>query len=373
VVSWRVTHRAAAPVLAGFPYIVLAAGLFLGFRFGRGRLLLGLLVLVASAAATALRLPEPPVVISLLLPLNLTAAAFLPDRGPSSRAIRTWAIVVLAQVLVAAALVRLAPRPLAHALLQPLLPIDALDRSPVGQIPLVAFLLALGVTGYRVSMRGEASARGLFWAAATSLLALLAGGRNELLYFSTGGLALVIAMVEASHALAFRDDLTGLPGRRALNQALAAVDGRYIIAMVDVDHFKQFNDRHGHDVGDQVLKLVANRLAMMGAGTAYRYGGEEFAVVFTGSDPELAAAHLQSLRRNVEDATFTLRGRDRPKNGDPTRRGQSPRRRDISVTISIGAAKAGADQKEPAAVVKAADQALYRAKDRGRNRVEVDW
>jgi hypothetical protein len=136
---------------------VLAAGLFLGFRFGRGRLLVGLLVLVASAAATALRLPEPPVVVSLLLPLNLAAAAFLPDRGPSSRAIRTWAIVVIAEILVAAAAVRVVPRPLAHALLQPVFPIGALDRSPVGQIPLVAFLLALGVTGYRATILGEPS------------------------------------------------------------------------------------------------------------------------------------------------------------------------------------------------------------------------
>src|SRR2546421_12493897 len=81
--------------------------------------------------------------------------------------------------------------------------------------------------------------------------------------------------------MAYQDSLTQLPARRALNEALLRLGSQYTVGMVDVDHFKRINDSHGHDVGDQVLKMVAARLAQVGGGgRAYRYGGEEFAVIF---------------------------------------------------------------------------------------------
>ena len=102
-------------------------------------------------------------------------------------------------------------------------------------------------------------------------------------FMAAAGAILFISLLEESHSLAFRDTLTGLPGRRALEERLRSLGGRYTIAMVDIDHFKNFNDQHGHDVGDQVLKLVAARLAEVGGGgRAYRYGGEEFSVLFRG-------------------------------------------------------------------------------------------
>ena len=76
-------------------------------------------------------------------------------------------------------------------------------------------------------------------------------------------------------------------------QYLDGIKGLYTIAMVDVDHFKTFNDKHGHDVGDQVLQLVASRLARSpGGGRAYRYGGEEFTLIFPGRTREQALPHL---------------------------------------------------------------------------------
>ncbi len=84
-----------------------------------------------------------------------------------------------------------------------------------------------------------------------------------------------------SYQMAFYDELTQLPGRRALVSDLKHASRNYCMAMTDVDHFKKFNDTYGHDVGDDVLKLVASKLAQVtGGGRAYRYGGEEFAVVF---------------------------------------------------------------------------------------------
>src|SRR5439155_477780 len=96
---------------------------------------------------------------------------------------------------------------------------------------------------------------------------------------ATGALILIVAVVEASYHMAYQDSLTGLPARRALNEALLRLGGHYTVAMLDVDHFKRINDHHGHDVGDQVLKMIAAKLAQLtggcierrrAAGTRYR-------------------------------------------------------------------------------------------------------
>lgn len=92
-------------------------------------------------------------------------------------------------------------------------------------------------------------------------------------------LMIAAAASHEAYQMAFRDELTGLPGRRALNERMQRLGRNYVIAMTDVDHFKKFNDTHGHDVGDQVLRLVASRLSKVtGGGRAHRYGGEEFAL-----------------------------------------------------------------------------------------------
>src|SRR5207244_5445715 len=100
--------------------------------------------------------------------------------------------------------------------------------------------------------------------------------------------------------------------RRALNEALLRLGGHYTLAMADVDHFKNINDRHGHDVGDQVLKMVAAKLALVGgSGRAFRYGGEEFAVLFPGKSAEECLPELESRRRSGEETGFILRSRIR--------------------------------------------------------------
>ena len=142
--------------------------------------------------------------------------------------------------------------------------------------------------------------------------------------------------------------------------------------MVDIDHFKKFNDTHGHHTGDQVLKLVAARLAEIGAGgTAYRYGGEEFCLVF--SERTLAAVlpQIESVRARVEAYRMAVRSGDRPKDAEAGTRMRSLRspEKTLSVAVSIGVAEADSAHATPAEVLRAADKALYRAKQAGRNRV----
>lgn len=191
-----------------------------------------------------------------------------------------------------------------------------------------------------------------------------------------------LAVLETSYAMAYRDELTGLPARRSLLRDLDGLKGTYTLAMVDVDHFKKFNDRHGHDVGDQVLRLVASRLARApGGGKAYRYGGEEFTLLYRGLSRDAAAPHLEAVRASVAAARFSLRRWTRP----ATQRAGKKRRgagkggtggkaarggRTLSVTVSIGMSDStAAPDATPEAVLGKADKALYRAKRAGRNRV----
>src|SRR5262249_47426751 len=133
-------------------------------------------------------------------------------------------------------------------------------------------------------------------------------------FIAAAGVLLLVAVLQESHRLAFRDELTNLPSRRALEERLPALGPGYAVAMIDVDHFKQFNDTHGHHVGDQVLKLVAARLARIeGGGQSYRYGGEEFCVLFPERTLDEAMPHLERLRKDIEDYRIAVRGGDRPK------------------------------------------------------------
>ena len=185
--------------------------------------------------------------------------------------------------------------------------------------------------------------------------------------------------------MAYHDELTGLPGRRAFNELLLALEQQYAIAIVDVDHFKKFNDTYGHETGDEVLRMVASRLsAVTGGGKAFRCGGEEFAVVFPLKSAKDAFEHLECLRQTIESSAFKIRGRldrrkvprspvDRRQSGKKKSRRTTPRRGDeVSVTVSIGVAEPSTKNHKVDQVISAADKALYRAKEGGRNRVEVD-
>ncbi|MCW8336658.1 diguanylate cyclase [Vibrio sp. SCSIO 43135] len=190
--------------------------------------------------------------------------------------------------------------------------------------------------------------------------------------FSLSGVLLLVYLVSASHELAFNDSLTGIPGRHALEMDLKHLGRKYSIAMLDVDHFKSFNDTYGHDTGDDVLKLVASRLALItGRAKVYRYGGEEFTAIFKGKYVDEVLDHLELLRVDIEEYEMSLRNiASRPKSDvDGTKkRGKAKKTDTVNITISIGVADSTTDNK-PESVIKAADKALYKAKQTGRNKV----
>lgn len=225
---------------------------------------------------------------------------------------------------------------------------------------------------------------GMFGALSTIFMALhgIADLDMAAMLLTLTGVVLSVAVVQDTYRMAFVDELTSLSARRALMMDMDALGNRYSVAMLDVDHFKKFNDTYGHDVGDQVLKLVASRMMRVkGGGRAYRYGGEEFTVLFAGKSADQTVAHLETLRKAIAESRFLLRADDRPKEkpqdkakaGSPDKGGAKRRAKahdsdEVSVTISIGVAERG-DGDQPRDTLKAADEALYRAKDGGRNRV----
>lgn len=181
--------------------------------------------------------------------------------------------------------------------------------------------------------------------------------------------ALVAERTGALHAanarlvdLALQDPLTGIGNRRKLHEALDEIVVRRTgepcaLAFVDVDHFKRFNDEHGHDAGDEALCRVASALGgcVPEAGLITRHGGEEFVCLMPGLSLEQARRVAECIRASV--ATGSVSGRDGHGMTHP-------------LTVSIGIAERVLDTPEDAqALLRAADDAMYRAKQGGRNQV----
>ncbi len=161
---------------------------------------------------------------------------------------------------------------------------------------------------------------------------------------------------EQLQALATTDGLTGLKNHRSFKERLEDEfqrSSRYhlplSLLLLDVDHFKSFNDTHGHPAGDEVLKRVANLLTETTRNTDFvaRYGGEEFAVLLPFTHQQAAVTLAERMRAAIEDGPWELR----------------------KITASLGVATLNADTLSAAGLLASADTALYRSKEQGRNRV----
>jgi diguanylate cyclase (GGDEF)-like protein len=222
---------------------------------------------------------------------------------------------------------------------------------------------------------GDALSAGYLGSLVAAFLGVSGGhsAPSPMIYFSAAGLVLLISAIESSFSMAYLDELTGLLGRRSLNEELVNLGRKFVIAMIDIDHFKKFNDQYGHKTGDQVLKMVASKLKdITGGAKVFRYGGEEFTAIFPGKEVEEALPHLDVYRRIIESTPFAIRGKDRRRKSAKNRaEGTSKGQKSVTVTVSIGAAAPGKDLTSPEKVLKQADKVLYKAKKAGRNRVET--
>jgi diguanylate cyclase (GGDEF)-like protein len=365
-------------LLPHIPLTTISVGLLLSFHFRRGRAFLALLLLAACHWSLHDRLPGGPAIqgqyafglLAILFPFNITLFMFMRERGVLTIAGRMRLLFLAFQAGVVAWLlyfheggvasflargVALPFFPNAFTLSLPALLVLALS-FPIATVRLVCALSPVN-SALLGAMAAMAAVCG--WASTPEL---------PILFVTAAALALTLGVLQDTHDMAFRDDLTGLPSRRALNERLNDLGGRYVIAMLDVDHFKNFNDAYGHDVGDQVLKMVARKIhGVKGGGRPYRYGGEEFTIIFPRRRLDETIPHLEEVRKAIAAYQLVLRDISRPeKSRLGKRRRGSGEGETVSVTISIGVAESS-DRSIPAEVLKEADQALYRAKRKGRD------
>ncbi len=169
-----------------------------------------------------------------------------------------------------------------------------------------------------------------------------------------------------SYLMTYVDELTGILGRRALLFRMKTIGNKYSAVMVDVDHFKQFNDKHGHQVGDDVLKTVATLINKTAGATAYRYGGEEFTLLFAKGDPVELAPHVEATRERLAHYDLFPKSAERQRK----QRGQTRKPKPLKITASFGLAQHRPGET-PDEVLARADKALYSAKANGRNRLVI--
>ena len=377
----------ALPVLSFLYYCAIAAGMLLAWRFHSSRIFLSLSVVFLAQQAAAVSTGQPPFIsatltaLAVLLPVNFVLIAMMHERGFTVESVAPVALFLFVESLTVTVFCGAAVR--VHSLSIPIV----LPRYALAVPATAAIFLSV-----RFLLNRKPLDSALLWSLASFFLALRSAAaiRTSTAYWLATACILATAVIENSYLLAYHDELTSLPSRRAFNDALLRLKAPYSIAVVDIDHFKRFNDTYGHDTGDQVLRMVATNLgSVTGGGKAYRCGGEEFNILFPGKTTAEVLPHLEKLRVTVAKSEFRMRGNDRrqlPRG--PDRRNQRNRARArkgdairrlaegkpssvLSVTISIGVATAAAERSSPETVLESADKALYRAKANGRNRVEA--
>ncbi len=381
-------------------YTAFTIGLLLAWRFHSSRTFSALiLLLLAQRAVEFFSGGRTPMAgpgltaleaVSFLIPLNFALLALARERGFTFDAALPRLVLLFVQSVFVAVLSR--PHPsvgssLFHGAL--------VNRawSSWTAIPQIS-LLVLAVVGASLLLRALGQRKplesGFIWGLLSFFLALNTGavGVAARAYIATGAIILAVSIVETSYAMAYHDELTGLPSRRAFNDATLQLEMPYTVAAVDIDHFKKVNDTYGHETGDQVLCMVATRLARVtGGGHAFRVGGEEFAILFPGKAAGEVLADLECLRVQIEQSAFRMRAVDRrtaPRGPDrrtatalksASRSNAKSQRRavagELRVTASIGVAEPTAKNHKFDHVMGLADMALYRAKQAGRNRVEI--
>jgi len=369
------------------PYLAIAVGVGLSLAFNRGRVFLILLMVALFYLVSRTHLqqglePYAPHTLylcsSILIPVNLVLFCFMRERGVFTHAGRLRLGFLAVQICAVYWVVRF---PRDYGALPELIgrPIAGSGFAPGMTLPHSALLTFLAA-GLLIAIRALKRRYPIDLAILGTLIALgitlnrVGAEYLPALFVTAAALLLTIGVLQDSHSMAFSDDLTGLPSRRALNEQVMGLGRRYVVAMLDVDHFKRFNDTYGHDVGDQVLKMVGAKIAAVkGGGKPFRYGGEEFTVIFTGKGLQEVIPHLEELRQAIEGYQLWIRGADRPKEPEAGKvkrsSGASGAGKSVSVTVSIGVAASGDEKRAPSAVIGAADRALYQAKQRGRNRV----
>lgn len=343
----------------------------LTLHFNRSPIFFYAVLIIIANISLGLELANTNLAYALLssfLPLLLLCLTVLPDRGIFSlKAIPAYAIIALA-IIFSITTANISPQWLTAILLSDWFPARYFDWTSQSQsvlfISLSTFISMIVLYFLKPSPH---------MAAGLGILIMLSiqlhhgdVDRSLNVFSSTALLMCLYGVLQESWRMAYLDELTELPARRALREKFQMMSGLYTVAMLDVDHFKKFNDTYGHDTGDAVLRMIATKLKKVsGGGIPYRYGGEEFSIVFNGKNKQDASVHLETLRETIANTPFTVnRTSSRRKNDKKVKPSKN---KTVSVTVSIGVSDSTTKSSSPWDILKFADKALYRAKGKGRN------
>jgi diguanylate cyclase (GGDEF)-like protein len=308
--------------------------------------------------------------IALLLPINVFIGDVLRERGIVSGHGTLRILIIGFQVSAIVLVLQVAPQSLLQALRASFTDAPWVTRTQLPQIAVFSAAVTTGWLVFRCFRQPSSLQNGLLFGFLATMI-----GLNQHAYPSVAGtwfvmaeLILLAAGVIHTHNVAFFDDLTGMPTRRSLKQHVAQLGKRYTIAMLDIDHFKKINDSHGHDAGDQVLRMIAAEIRRLAAGRGYRYSGGAFALVFPSKDGAETTVLMETLRQRIADRPFIIRSLVRPRR-KPINPRQTTKLRRILITVSIGVAEKQPQHADSLDVLRAADRALFRAKQAGRDQV----
>jgi diguanylate cyclase (GGDEF)-like protein len=365
-----VLPAALSSAIPTISYVTLIFGLTITSCFNRSRGFFILLILLFSQLGLTAAIPESIgksatlqgvySMISVVLPLNLLFFSSLKERGIFSGWGQKSMIVILLQVAFIMGLTLPGDKDLFSGINGRFLGLSFMPETTIPDVAQITFITT-GVSLFVRRRRAEVH----FKTATLGVLIAIAFAHHLHnipsaipWFYGVAGIIMIFAVFQDNYFKAYMDELTGLPSRRSLNEDMMKLDGVYVIAMVDVDYFKKFNDTYGHDAGDDVLRLIASVMRDFKGGKAFRYGGEEFTILFPGKRLAEVIPCLEELREKIAQCKFVLRGTGR------RGKGAIPA---LSITVSIGVAESNHKTINPEQVIKVADAALYRAKDNGRN------
>lgn len=367
--------------VSALPIIVLGFGIVFGWYLSSSRLILSLLVLVCLDRGIALFAPTDPspealgpilfAIATFLAPLNLLALSLVKEGGVSNWRSIVSLLLVLSQPFLALWLCLPEQTNLVSPFQLALVPVQTTEWTPLPQPALLAFGIAVLLLAGKFLLYHDPLDGGAAWALLTMFLAVhgIQYGWNPTNFFSAAGLTLFLSLVQASHQHAYRDELTGALSRLAFDETVSRLGGKFVVAIVGVDQFQQYQNLYGKLVREQVLRLVAPKiLAAAGAGKVYRLAGDEFTVVFHHRTATDTLATLEQIRKAIEEMTLGLRNQTRVWEGGRTHRPNTVV--DLPISVSIGIAEATENTPSLTLVTKAAYRALYEAKGEGGNIVK---
>jgi diguanylate cyclase (GGDEF)-like protein len=369
--------------IAALPYIVFTFGLVFGWYFASSRMILSLLVLALADRAMVLfpgtdaeqaALGQTIVAITaFLVPLNLLAFSIFKEDSLTTLRGLTRILLVLVQPFLLFWLCLPDQHDLASSFTREYVPSLYTEWTPIPQPALFAFATALLLHFIRFALRRDPLEGGAIWALIAIFVAYHTSryGWQPTNFFMAGGLILFVTLFQSFYQQTYRDELTGIPGRLAYEEAIGQLGKRFSVAVISIDQLTQYANIHGKSVSQQILKLVAPRVhAACSGGQIFRTTGEELTVLFPGKSTTEAMSTLETVRKTTEAINLILRGPDRVWQKERVTQKTGSRDRTLPITLSIGVAEKVSDSAMLTLVIKSAYRALYEAKGAGGNVVK---